>query len=123
MNSLPLHQTATPLNGPTGTFCLHRQAAQDLGHAVAVKLRIIANGGGQQFGIKHPRFGFNHLNPMPSANCLRIGRSKNFGPQSGLQQFQAGNISAQVGQFVGRAKAVHHRSVSVADATKMPVHR
>ena len=123
MNSLPLLETTASLNGPTGPFCLYRHAAHHLGHPVAVKLRIIPNGGGQKFGIEHPGFGFNHLNPVPTANRLRVRRGQNFGPQRHLQKFQAGNIGAQIGQFVGRAKTVHEGSRQVVAVLGLIAHR
>ena len=123
MNSLPLLETTVPLNGPTGSLCLYRHAAHHLSHPVAVKLRIVPNGGGQKFGIKHPRFGYKHLDPVPAANRLRVRRGQDFGPQRCLQQFQAGNIGAQVGQFVSRAKAVHEGSRQVVAVLGLIAHR
>ena len=114
MNRLPPRITTALLNRPAGAICLNRQATNNLGYAVAVKPGIVTNSGGQKLGVKHPRFGFKHLNAVPPANGLGIRRGQNSGPQRRFKQFQTGNIGAQIGQFVGGAKTVHGGSFGVA---------
>lgn len=120
MNRVPLRKMTAVLNWPAGALCLNRHTANNLGDAVAVKAGIITNSGGQKLCIKHPHFGLKHLNAVPPTNGLGIRRGQNSGPQCRLKQFKAGNIGAQIGQFVGGAKAVHGGSFGVTLVVDLP---